>query len=107
MMRLIELEADEWENIPLDYKFENSSLVIELVADRLIDFGVLDDASLKAFERDKPFERVIWFERSKGPEEFVVRIPSMSLKKYWLVIWNANSNKVAHVCYRFAEPIKP
>jgi hypothetical protein len=102
-MVLIEIAKDDWEKVPLI--FEGTSLLVEVVSNRRIDFGVVDETGLLAFERDEEdFNNVVWFENQSGPREFPVDAPPEA-KKYWLILWNANEDKKACVCYRFSRPI--
>ena len=105
MMRLIELDSDEWENIPIEVDRKVRSLVIEVVSTVPIDLGVVDDEGLKAFEKDDRFSRHHWHERTKGPVELQVDVPT-GRRKLWLILWNANSRKDAVVAYRFGEPVE-
>src|SRR5215510_8073080 len=102
-MVLIEIGKDDWEQVPL--VFEGSTLLVELVSNRRIDFGVVDEAGLRAFEKDEDnINHVVWFENQSGPREFPVTAPPES-KKYWLILWNSNEDKKACVCYRFSRPL--
>jgi hypothetical protein len=101
MIRLIEIEADEWRVISVP-KIEKR-LLVEIASDRRLDFGVLTDRNLTAFEADEDYDPVVWFENMTW-HDFEVPISDPSTKLS-LVIWNANEASEARVAYRLSEKI--
>src|SRR5579871_5153161 len=98
MIRLIEIEPDEWEVIPFPAK--PGRIFVEFSSNLRIDFGVVDNKNLKAFEDDaEDFKTVFWSENNTGLE-FQIEVGS---NPFYLILWNANETRKGAVAYRFSE----
>jgi hypothetical protein len=97
-VKLVKIAPRLFEEVSLPSGAE--PLNIEIAADDEIDAGIMDDENYRRFadaDSDKGIKKAKWFEQVKS-KKFVFQPPSTD-SFYWLILWNAYSNKPVSVAY--------
>jgi hypothetical protein len=96
-MEIVSIRPGYFEEIPL--RNDADTLVIEVASDRIIDCGIMDDESYRAFadaDSDKGIRKEKWIpEIKKTRFSFHPKRGTQS----WLILSNVYANKDASVAY--------